>query len=105
MTNYPSNKDIDEYIKILKRFLKYKRKYTFIMKYLFGFGRDKNQFYDDVRRLYNGCYDFRDILHIQYTLGPADIKMGFTFWHDNIKPLSDEFKIYFAKSKPFINKN
>ena len=92
----PDDNYIDECMKIFKRFLKDRGRFYSMMKFLFGYGRNKKQFYDDVRKLYKNGYDFRDILHITYTLGPADKKLGMNFWHKNIKPLSDEFKSYFC---------
>jgi hypothetical protein len=94
----PNDAYIDECIKILKRFLKEKGRYWQMMNYLFKNGRGKDQFYEDVRRLYNKGYDFRDILHIAYTLGPADAKHGFQYWDMNIKYLSYDFKIYFIEN-------
>ena len=99
MIDSPSNAYIDECIKILKRFLKEKVRYWQMMNYLFKNGRGKDQFYEDVRRLYDDGYDFRDILHITYTLGPADNKLGLNYWDEIIRPISNEFKEYFPKNK------
>lgn len=99
MIDSPSNAYIDECIKILKRFLKEKGRYWQMMDYLFKNGRGKDQFYEDVRRLYDDGYDFRDILHITYTLGPADNKLGLNYWDEIIRPISNEFKEYFPKNK------
>jgi hypothetical protein len=95
----PSDAYIDECIKILKRFLKEKGRYWQMMNFLFKNGRGKSQFYEDVRRLYDEGYDFRDILHMTYTLGPADTKLGIDYWDKFIRPISDEFKDYFPRNK------
>jgi hypothetical protein len=94
----PNDAYIDECIKILQRFLKEKGRYWQMMNYLFKNGRGKRQFYKDVRKLYDRDYDFRDVLHIAYTLGPADRILGLRYWEKNIKYLSDDFKIYFIEN-------
>ena len=96
----PSDAYIDECMKIFARFLKDIGKYHYIMKYLFGYGRNKKKFYNDVRFLYSKPgrrYDFGDILHITWTLGPADKIIN---WEEFIKPISDDFRFnYFPKHK------
>lgn len=93
----PSDAYIDECMKILKRFLKERGKFRFMMFYLFKMGRDKCQFYYSVRKLYEEyCMDFGDILHMRPTLGPGDKKFD---WMIHVQELSNEFKFYFYKHK------
>jgi len=95
----PNDAYIDECIKILQRFLKEKGRYWQMMNYLFKNGRGKDQFYEDVRRLYRKThYNFGDVLHMTFTLGPADNRLGIQYWEKNIKYLSDDFKIYFIEN-------
>ena len=95
----PNDAYIDECMKIFARFLKNIGKYHYMMDYLFKHGRNKTCFYDDVRFLYSKegrGYDFKDILHVTWTLGPADKIIN---WEEFIKPISDEFRVYFPKHK------
>ena len=101
----PSDEYITQCLKIFYRFLKEKNKYTFMVDFLFNNGRDIKAFYDDVKKLYEEYnMDFSHILHMVFTLGPADKKFGFGFWNKNVKPLSDEFKLYFREHKKEIAK-
>jgi len=93
----PSDVYLDECMKILKRFLKERGKFKFMMFYLFKMGRDKRQFYYSVKQLYEEFnMDFGDVLHMRPTLGPGDRKFS---WQMYVQTLSDEFKFYFRQHK------
>jgi hypothetical protein len=79
---------------IFKRFLKEEGRYKYMMHYLFGYGRGLDEFYDMMDRLEEMGYSFGDILHLTFTLGPADIIID---WEKNIEKLSDKFRKYYRE--------
>lgn len=96
------DKTLDIYFIHFKRFLKENGCYTLIINYLFPGGRTKKDFFNEVRKLYSNnlsIYDFGDILHIVYVLGPSYIKKGHTYWQDNIAPISSKWAIAFSRLK------
>ena len=87
----------DEYIEkclaIFYRFLKERRKYRMVKKYLFYEGRTKEEFFSSVRRLYEAGYHFGDILHIIYTIG-LEMDFGVRYgidYYTEIEPISRAF--------------
>ena len=93
----PNDKYIDECMKIYKRFIKEKGKYTYMMKFLFGYKRGKKEFYESVKLIYDKYNKtFGDILHMVPTLGPVFNRIN---WYRDIKPISDEFERYFKAHK------
>lgn len=107
-SRYPGDAVIDKYMIMFKRWLKERGEYNFIMKYLFVTpNRSMEEFYQEVKRLYDGNrfekYDFGDILHISYTLGPSYFNIGNRYWYINVNPISREWEIYFDEHKDVIN--
>ena len=107
-SRYPGDAVIDKYMIMFKRWLKENGQYNFIMKYLFVKpNRSIEEFYQEVKRLYGNSrfdnYDFGDILHITYTLGPSYFNMGNKYWDAVIKPISNDWEIYFNEHKDDIN--
>lgn len=103
---YPGDAIIYKYMILFKRFLKERGQYTFIINSMFKKPkRSMEDFYNDVEKMYSVgyiCYDFGDILHITYTLGQELRRLGHTFWGAVIKPISDDWKIYFDEHKDDI---
>lgn len=94
----------DEYIEkcltIFYRFLKERRKYRMVKKYLFFEGRTKEEFFSSVRRLYAAGYHFGDVLHITYTLG-LEMDFGVRYgidYYKNIEPISRTFIAYWNRN-------
>lgn len=94
----------DEYIEkcltIFYRFLKERRKYCMVKKYLFYEGRTKEEFFSSVRRLYGAGYRFGNILHIIYTLGlemDYAIRYGIDYYK-KIEPISRAFTDYWYRN-------
>lgn len=91
---------IDECLKIFKRFLKEEKKYCLVMGYLFYPGRTKKEFYDAVKMLYSSSFfNFGDILHITYTVGPNYENRNGISYDSDISPLSPKFKEYWRLHK------
>jgi len=96
----PNEKILDEYFTHFKRFLKENGYYSLVINYLFPPKRTKEDFFDGVKKLYNlnssRRYNFGDILHIVYTLGPS-YKKSFAYWDKIISPISDKWVEEFEK--------
>jgi hypothetical protein len=91
---------IDKCLKVFYRFLKEEKKYRFVRAYLFYPGRSKREFYDAVKMLYSdGCYNFGDILHITYTVGPNYENRNGISYDSDIYPLSVKFEKYWRLHK------
>ena len=103
---YPGNAVIDKYMILFKRFLKERGQYTFIINLMFKKPkRSMEDFYKDVEKMYSVeyiCYDFGDILHIAFTLGQEHRRLGHGFWNAVIKPISNDWEIYFDEHKDDI---
>lgn len=89
--------------KLFMRFLKDNGHYPFMKKYLF-FRRTKEEFLNDAYNFFkeNNSANFGDILHYIPILGKSFKLLGNPYWSKMVRPINDEWKIYFKRHRDKI---